>query len=36
MGTLAATDLEIKGGDLGPGAALERAVVHILAGRPLR
>jgi DNA polymerase-3 subunit delta len=35
MSTLAATDLEIKGGDLSPGAALERAVVHIVAGRPL-
>jgi DNA polymerase-3 subunit delta len=35
MSTLAATDLEIKGGDLSPAAALERAVVHIVAGRPL-
>jgi DNA polymerase III subunit delta len=35
VATLAATDLEIKGGDLSPAAALERAVVHILAGRAL-
>jgi DNA polymerase-3 subunit delta len=35
MMTLAATDVEMKGGDLGPKAALERAVVHIIAGRPL-
>jgi DNA polymerase-3 subunit delta len=35
MATLAATDLEIKGGDLSPAAALERAVVHIVAGRPI-
>lgn len=30
---LAATDLEIKGGDLPPEAALERAVIQIIAGR---
>ena len=35
MATLAATDLEIKGGDLSPPAALERAVIHIVGGRPL-
>jgi DNA polymerase-3 subunit delta len=35
MVTLAATDVEMKGGDLGPKAALERAVVHIIAGRAL-
>jgi DNA polymerase III subunit delta len=29
--TLAATDLEIKGGDLPPEAALERAVLHIVS-----
>lgn len=30
--TLAETDVEMKGGDLGPAAALERAVIHIVAG----
>jgi DNA polymerase III subunit delta len=31
LGTLAATDVEIKGGDLPPEAALERAVVQIVS-----
>jgi DNA polymerase-3 subunit delta len=32
MGELAATDVELKGGDLPPEAALERAVVRIVSG----
>lgn len=32
VATLAETDVEMKGGDLGPAAALERAVIHIVAG----
>jgi DNA polymerase III delta subunit len=31
LGTLAATDVEMKGGDLLPEVALERAVVQIVA-----
>jgi DNA polymerase III subunit delta len=31
LATLAATDVEIKGGDLPPEAALERAVLHIVS-----
>jgi hypothetical protein len=30
MGVLADTDVELKGGDLPPGVALERAVVQIV------
>lgn len=33
MGVLAATDVEMKGGDLPPEAALERAVVQIVTGQ---
>ena len=32
VATLAETDVEMKGGDLGPAAALERAVINIVAG----
>jgi DNA polymerase III delta subunit len=32
MEVLAATDVEIKGGDLPPDAALERAVIQIVTG----
>ena len=34
MGVLAEADLEMKGGDLPPPVALERAVVHIVEGVP--
>jgi DNA polymerase-3 subunit delta len=33
LGVLAATDVEMKGGDLPPEAALERAVVQIVTGQ---
>ncbi|MDQ4125512.1 MAG: DNA polymerase III subunit delta [Actinomycetota bacterium] len=33
LGVLAATDVEMKGGDLPPEAALERAVVQIVSGQ---
>lgn len=34
LAVLAATDVEMKGGDLPPEAALERAVVRIVTGQP--